>query len=168
MLRKPRLEDAQDLLEYVGDPDVMRWIGGEVGDLAATEATIERWLGRWDESGIGMFSVVHDGVVVGRVGFLVWDANDWQMSSFARAVEPVTELGWTIARKHWGHGYATEAARALRPWACKQGVESLISLINPANVQSIRVAEKLDAVPTDTVEIAGSPAVIWQHPQQLS
>jgi RimJ/RimL family protein N-acetyltransferase len=111
---------------------------------------------------------VHKGTVVGRVGFLIWDADCWDISSYARALEPVTELGWTIARRHWGHGYATEAARALRPWAYEQGVESLISLINPANVRSIRVAEKLDAVPTDTVEVAGSPAVVWRHPQQLS
>jgi RimJ/RimL family protein N-acetyltransferase len=168
VLRKPQLEDANDLLEYVRDPEVMRWIGGETGDLAATVATIERWLARWDESGIGTFSVVHEGHVVGRVGFLIWDAQRWDISSYAAAAEPVTELGWTIARRHWGHGYATEAARALRPWAYEHGVESLISLINPANVRSIRVAEKLDAVPTDTVEVAGSPAVIWRHPQQLS
>jgi RimJ/RimL family protein N-acetyltransferase len=168
VLRKPQLDDANDLLEYVGDPDVMRWVGGETGDLAATIATIERWLARWDENDIGTFSVVHEGTVVGRVGFLIWDADCWDISSYARALEPVTELGWTIARKHWGHGYATEAARALRPWAYEQGVESLISLINPANVRSIRVAEKLDAVPTDTVEVAGSPAVVWRHPQQLS
>ena len=167
-MRKPRLEDADDLLEYVGDPEVMRWIGGETGDLAATVATIERWLARWDENGIGTFSVEHKGHVVGRVGFLIWDGNDWQISSYARAVEPVTELGWTIARRHWGNGFATEAAQALRPWGYEHGVESLISLINPANVRSIRVAEKLDAIATDTVEVGGSPAVIWRHPQQLS
>jgi RimJ/RimL family protein N-acetyltransferase len=168
VLRKSQLEDANDLLEYVGDPDVMRWIGGETGDLAATVLTIERWLQRWEENDIGTFSVVHEGTVVGRVGFLIWDADCWDISSYAHALAPVTELGWTIARRHWGRGYATEAARALRPWAYEQGVESLISLINPANVRSIRVAEKLDAVPTDTVEVAGSPAVIWRHPQQLS
>jgi hypothetical protein len=92
VLRKPQLEDANDLLEYVGDPEVMRWIGGETGDLAATVATIERWLARWDENGIGTFSVLHEGRVVGRVGFLIWDADSWDISSYAAAVEPVTEL----------------------------------------------------------------------------
>ena len=53
VLRKPRLEDAPDVLEFVGDPDVMRWLGGEPGDLAAAVATIERWLARWEEDGIG-------------------------------------------------------------------------------------------------------------------
>jgi RimJ/RimL family protein N-acetyltransferase len=45
-----------------------------------------------------------------------------------------------FARAHWGNGYATEAARAVRNWAYAQGGESLISLIHPANVRSQRVA----------------------------
>lgn len=168
MLRRPRLDDAEDVLEFVADPDVMRWLGGQTGDLVAAVATIERWLARWEEDAIGQFAVEREGHVIGRVGFLAWDASTWNVSSYADAVEPVTELGWAIARKHWGHGYAIEAARALRPWAYEWGVESLISLINPANVRSIRVAEKLDAFPTDTVEVGSSPAVIWRHPEQFS
>jgi RimJ/RimL family protein N-acetyltransferase len=168
VLRKPRLEDAHDLVDYVGDPDVMRWIGGEVGDLAATVSTIERWLARWEENGIGHFAVEHDGRVVGRVGFHVWDADGWSVSSYAAAREPVTELGWTIAQRYWGNGYATEAARALRTWAYARGIESLVSLIDPENERSIRVAEKLGASPTDTVEVDGNPIVVWRHPAQLS
>ncbi len=166
MLRRPRLEDARDLLEYVRDPEVMRWIGGEPGDLEATVATIERWLGRWEANGIGYFALERDGRVVGRVGFNVWDAAVWRVAQLAEAKVPAVELAWTIARAHWGHGYATEAARALRPWAYAHGVESLISLINPDNARSIRVAEKLDATPTETVEIEGEPAVVWRHPAQ--
>jgi RimJ/RimL family protein N-acetyltransferase len=166
VLRKPRLDDADDLVEFVGDPDVMRWIGGEAGDLAATVTTIERWLARWKEDGIGHFSVEHEGRVVGRVGFLVWDAHGWEVSSYAGASAPMTELGWTIARRHWGHGYATEAAQALRTWAYDEaGIASVISLIDPANHRSIRVAEKLAATPGETVSVHGSPLVVWQHPR---
>jgi RimJ/RimL family protein N-acetyltransferase len=166
VLRKPRLDDADDLLEYVGDPDVMRWIGGEVGDLAATVATIERWLARWEANAIGHFAVEHEGRVVGRVGFNVWDAEGWEVSTYAGATRPMPELGWTIARRHWGHGYATEAARAAREWAhAEKKIAGLISLIDPENQRSIRVAEKLDATPTDTVQVDGTAAVIWRHPR---
>jgi RimJ/RimL family protein N-acetyltransferase len=169
LLRKPRLEDAPDVLEFVGDPDVMRWLGGETGDLAAAVATIERWLARWEEDGIGHFSVEREGHVIGRVGLMVWDASNWSASSYAAAVEPATEIGWAIARKHWGHGYAIEAAQAIRTWAYDDaGVEHLISLIDPTNQRSMRVAEKLAAVPGETVAIDGRPLVVWQHPQQLS
>jgi RimJ/RimL family protein N-acetyltransferase len=163
-IRKPRLEDADDLLAYVGDPEVMRWIGGETGDRAETVATIERWLARWDENGIGHFVVERDGHVLGRVGFLVWDNRTWETSSYAEAgTHAETELGWTLAREHWGHGYATEAARALRDWAQK---DRLISLINPENVRSIRVAERLGATPGEAITVDGDyPLVVWVHPR---
>jgi RimJ/RimL family protein N-acetyltransferase len=165
VLRKPRLDDADDLLEFVGDPDVMRWLDGEPGNLAVTVAKIERWLACWEQNGLGPFAVVRDGRVIGRVGFLVWDADRWDVSSYADATTPLTELGWTLARKHWGQGYATEAAAAARTWGYERGVESLISLIHPENTRSMRVAKNLDATPTDTVELLGSRAVIWHHPQ---
>ena len=54
------------------------------------------------------------------------------------------EVGWTVARKHWGKGYAPEAARAACAWAHDElGARHIVSLIAPANEQSIRVAEKL-------------------------
>ena len=169
MLRKPRLDDVDDVLAFVSDPDVMRWLGRAAGDRPAAVATIERWLAGWERNGIGHFSVEHEGQVIGRVGFLVWDAGGWKVSSYADAAEPVTEVGWTIARKHWGHGYATEAAQALRTWAYDDvGIEHLISLIDPSNHRSIRVAEKLAARRGETVAIDGKPLVVWQHPQQLS
>ena len=95
--------------------------------------------------------------------------RNWSVSSYAAAVEPAAEIGWAIARKHWGHGYAIEAAQAIRTWAYDDaGVEHLISLIDPTNQRSMRVAEKLAAVPGETVAIDGRPLVVWQHPQQLS
>jgi RimJ/RimL family protein N-acetyltransferase len=163
LLRKPRLEDADDLLAYFGDPEVMRWIGGEAGGRDEAVAAIQRWLTAWEANGIGHFVLVREGGVLGRVGFLVWDSSTWQTSSYAEAgPHAETELGWTLAREHWGHGYATEAARALRDWA---GKERIISLIDPENVRSIRVAEKLGATPTETVAVDDYPLVVWVHPR---
>jgi RimJ/RimL family protein N-acetyltransferase len=167
LLRKPRVEDAEDLLRYVGDPEVTRWIGGEPGDRAATEAKIEDWLARWDANGIGHFSVVRDGRVLGRCGFLTWDSRTWTVASYAEAGEHAeTELGWTLAREHWGQGYATEAARALRNWAySERGIERLISLISPRNVRSIRVADKLGAEPEKMVSNSFGATIVWVHPR---
>ena len=96
LLRKPRLEDADDLLAYVGDPDVMRWIGGETGNRETTAATIERWLERWEADDIGHFSVIckEHGRVLGRVGFLTTASTqnfDWALDALVRrayATEP--------------------------------------------------------------------------------
>jgi RimJ/RimL family protein N-acetyltransferase len=163
VLRMPRLEDADDLLEYVGDPEVMRWIGGETGDRSAAVASVERWLGQWEANGIGPFAVTREERVLGRVGFLVWNRSTWQQSSYGEAGgQAETEIGWTLAREHWGHGYATEAARAARAWA---GKERLISLIHPDNTRSQRVAQKLGAHPSERVTVMDDPAIVWVHPR---
>ena len=166
LLRMPRHEDVDDLLGFVGDDEVMRWIGGEAGGREAAIDQVERWLARWDANGVGQFAVVFDGRVIGRVGLLVWDRRAWETSTYERAGEhAVTELGWALARAHWGQGLATEAARAVRDWAyAERGVERLISLIEPKNIRSIRVADKLGAVPEELVATVYGPLRAWLHP----
>jgi RimJ/RimL family protein N-acetyltransferase len=147
-LRKPTLDDAEALHEAYGDPEAMRYIGlGETRDLAATRAWLERSLERWEADGFGQFVAERkmDDRVVGRVGFLVWDADDWQPGTLAAFGDRAAiELGWILAREHWGQGYATEAALACRDYAFDtMGLSHLSALIQPQNTASRRVAEKI-------------------------
>jgi RimJ/RimL family protein N-acetyltransferase len=166
VLRMPQPDDADSLLEYAGDAELTRWIGGQTLDREAMVARIHEWLWRWAENGVGHFVIEREGCVLGRVGFVVWDDRSWEQSTYAAAgAHAAAELGWTLARRHWGRGYATEAARAARAWGyTARGLERVISLINPDNTRSIRVAEKLGATPERTVETPGGPAVVWVHP----
>lgn len=51
------------------------------------------------------------------------------------------EFGWTFARAYWGQGYATEAAAAAMEHCFRTlGHQRLISLIDPHNLASARVA----------------------------
>jgi RimJ/RimL family protein N-acetyltransferase len=57
---------------------------------------------------------------------------------------PGLEIGWTLDKPHWGHGYATEAAAAAMRYAfLTQPVDRLISNIDPDNVASQSVARRL-------------------------
>ncbi|MFZ0341853.1 MAG: GNAT family N-acetyltransferase [Gaiellaceae bacterium] len=159
LLRKPRLEDAPGLLEAFADPEAMRFIGdGSTTDLAGAEQAVRRWLERWSAWGIGMFVIEReeDGRVLGRAGFLRWDPETWEIGGSE------TELGWGLAREHWGHGYATEAALALRDWAfVEHGFTRLVSLIHPDNLPSIRVAEKVGERHERDVEVRGNPTRLY-------
>jgi len=54
------------------------------------------------------------------------------------------EIGYRLARSVWGKGYATEAAKAVRDYAFNVlRLERLIAMIDPSNIASIRVAEKI-------------------------
>ena len=171
LLRKPVLEDARAALPLLTDPVAMRFLGGVHPDTEADpEFAVRRWLSRWEGNGCGPFSVVRreDGAWLGRCGILVWDVRTWTHTTFATAGEHAQpELGWALARAHWGRGYATEAALAAREWAYGElGVERLVSLIEAANVRSQRVAERLAATPGETVELFDNgPHVVWTHPR---
>jgi RimJ/RimL family protein N-acetyltransferase len=167
LLRKPRLEDVDDLLEFAADGEVMQWIGGEPGGREAALEHVERWLARWDANDVGQFVVLLGERIIGRVGLLVWDSRVWDTSTYDRAgAAAENELGWAISSPFWGHGYATEAARAARDWAYEErSVERLISLIDPRNLRSIRVADKLGAEPEQLVTTVYGPLLAWLHPR---
>jgi RimJ/RimL family protein N-acetyltransferase len=166
LLRLPRLEDAADLALAYADPETMRFIGdGSTATQKEVERSIPFWLERWEKNGLGQFAMERreGGGVLGRAGFLVWDTANWETSSFAEAGERAeVELGWMIARAHWGHGYATEAALALRDWGiAERGLTRLISLIRPGNERSVRVAEKIGERYEREIVTDGLPAMLY-------
>jgi RimJ/RimL family protein N-acetyltransferase len=162
VLRRPRLEDADAVAGLLGDPEVMRFLGGETVPRDDVRIVVQRWLDDWETYPLGKFIVERreDRVVVGRVGLNYFDRRTWARSA---APDAVPELGWALARTHWGCGYATEAALAVRELV---GRERLISLIAEGNIRSQAVAGRLGATPTETVTLwEGSKAVVWVHPR---
>jgi RimJ/RimL family protein N-acetyltransferase len=117
-----------------------------------------RDLDRWQQHGIGKLVVIRrdDRAVVGRVGIQLLDPETWQPAAGGRP-----ELGWELRPEHRGHGYATEAARAVRDWHGRTG---LVSLIPPGNLPSQAVARRLGAVPGAEVHLPRDGTyVIWEH-----
>ncbi len=57
---------------------------------------------------------------------------------------PCVEIGWRLAAKHWGQGYATEAASVVLDHAFGPlGLEQVVSFTVPANRRSRHVMERL-------------------------
>ena len=74
------------------------------------------------------------GAFVGRVGLHY--PEGW----------PEPEIGWALAHRYWGRGYAFEAATAaLRVAFATLDWSRAVSLISPPNLRSIRLAERLGA-----------------------
>jgi RimJ/RimL family protein N-acetyltransferase len=171
-LRAPTLHDAEALHDLFADEVVMEGLGREpVSAVEDVRAMIEGMIDGWRTDGLGPFvleTAATDQQVVGQAGLMIFDTRGWMPSTWAKAgnhAQP--ELGWALIRAQWGHGYATEAAVAIRDWARESlSVSGLVSLISPGNVRSQRVAEKLGATPTETVTPIDSRrrAVVWRHP----
>jgi len=141
------------------DPEVMRFMGdGSTATLAEVERGIAQWLERWESWGMSLCCLERreDGRVLGRAGFLLWDPETWQVPGNE------TEIGWLLAREYWGHGYATEAALALRDWAFdERGLTRLISLIAHENLPSIGVAERIGERYEREIVIHGRPGRLY-------
>jgi len=163
----PRQEDAGAWSVATDDAEVMRFIGGSEG---AASQSIERFLERWEANGFGQYAIERreDGAFLGRLGLLVWDTRGWRRSTLPEAAEHgEVELGWALLRDHWGHGYATEAAAAVRAaaWADLE-LERLVSLIHPDNTRSMQVAERLGARFEQAVESADVGSLqVWVYPR---
>jgi len=170
VLRRPRSEDVDEFLEFAGDAETMRWLGGEPGGRAVATRMVDGWLRRWEANGVGYFVVLLDGDAIGRVGLNVWDLAVGEISTYARAGEHARpELAWGLTSRYWGRGYATEAARAVRDWAFRErGIECPISMIEPANTASARVAKRLGAVAGAQVQTAYGPMDVWVHPRPVA
>jgi RimJ/RimL family protein N-acetyltransferase len=166
LLRTAEPGDADRLAGMYGDPEVARYTSGVIRSPDEVAATLDRWADHWRRHGVGLLVAerLGDRAVVGRVGFLVWDPQTWEHALNADLDPPYEiELGWSLAREHWGHGYATEAALAARDWALREvRPPRLISLIHPENVRSQRVAEKLgERYERDVAMANGGTSQLW-------
>ena len=100
LLRPHTAADADDVARYAGDIDVARMIRRIPHPYARQDAL--DWFARCaatsDETN---FAITRDGAYLGACGY---------MFSPDRSA---AEIGYWLAKPFWGHGYATEAARAL-------------------------------------------------------
>ena len=157
LLRKPTAADVEDPPAFLSDPRVMDFLGGVGED---PRWVVQNWVDGWEIYPAGKLIVeTATGERIGRVGVNFYDPVSWLRSSVPDA-QP--ELTWALAYEHWGKGYATEAAAAVRDWFGGR----LISLIVPDNTRSQRVAKRLGATPGGTVELPDyGPHVVWTHPE---
>jgi len=77
---------------------------------------------------------------------------------------PCVEVGWRLAREHWGRGYATEAARAaLADGFERLGLDEIVSFTAAGNLPSRRVMEKL-GMKHDSADDFDHPSLAPGHP----
>jgi RimJ/RimL family protein N-acetyltransferase len=153
-LRMFRESDLDAYARMSADPEVMRFIGTGV-TLSRAEAwrSMAFFLGHWELRGHGMWAIEsrESGELVGRAGFL--EPEGW----------PGFELGWLLARPHWGRGYALEAARAaLRYAGDTLHRDRVIHLIRPGNARSTKLAIALGGTLRDEIELLGGKVLVYE------
>jgi RimJ/RimL family protein N-acetyltransferase len=133
-LRMPIIADYQSYAAFMAS-ERSTYMGGPFDEFGAW-ALFCHDVGQWAIFGLGglMIDLSQTGETVGAVGI-----NQGPLF-------PEPELGWFLYAGHEGNGYATEAAMTLRHWAQRQGgLSTLVSYMDPENIASARVAQRLGA-----------------------
>ncbi len=133
-LRLFRATDHEACRSWLSDEEVARFSPHGVEDDAGIECFLRGVCRRWDRDGLTQLAVEENGAVIGECGLMV------QLVEGTSEVE----LSYRLRRDRWGHGLATEAARAVLRWGLlERGVAEVIALIHDGNERSIRLAERV-------------------------
>ena len=136
ILKEFRASDLDDFASLMADPEVMRFpISGPHSKEQAQELFQNRILKHYKTHGFGLWAVIHKetGHFIGLTGLI---------SQLIDGKEEV-ELGYRFYPKYWGHGFAIEAALNVCKWGFDTlNVPYIISIIDPKNHKSIKVAKK--------------------------
>lgn len=137
LLRPWRDDDAEPFAAMFADPQVMEFLG-PAQERAAIDAGIQRIKAHFAEHGFGLWAAEVPGIApfIGYVGLSV--------PGFEARFMPAVEIGWRLARAHWGKGYATEGARAALASGFTQfRLDEIVSFTVAANTRSRRVMERI-------------------------
>jgi RimJ/RimL family protein N-acetyltransferase len=174
VLRRITENDLEFFARLHADPDVALYLGpGRPRSSQETLTWVRSTLWTYENLALGQLAVIRksDGMLIGRCGLSdlavetrasvsavprAWYERSQAPSDAELIFE--RELGYTLDRSFWGHGYASEAARRVFDYACDVlGLSRVISLIHPDNVRSLRVAHRFGLQREDTVEAMGHP-----------
>jgi ribosomal-protein-alanine N-acetyltransferase len=138
------------------DPEVMEHFPSLL-TREASDALIDAIKARFAEHGWGLWAVevtkpaidVTNPNFIGFVGLA--------LTRFETPFSPCVEIGWRLARSAWGHGYATEAAKAVIQYAFEQiKLPELVSFTATCNKRSERVMQRLG--------MSHNPSENFDHP----
>ena len=77
---------------------------------------------------------------------------------------PEREIGWTVYKQAEGNGIAYEAANALLDWAfTDRGLDTLVSYVDPKNLRSCRLAERLGAKIDRNAPAMDATDLVYRH-----
>jgi RimJ/RimL family protein N-acetyltransferase len=136
-LRRWRDADRAPFAALNADPAVMEFFPA-TQSREASDASIDAWQAQLESRGWSNWAVelVESGAFIGFVGL-----------SVPRRVlpcSPCVEVGWRLARRFWGRGLASEAARAALGAGFERiGLTEIVSFTALGNARSRAVMERI-------------------------
>ena len=151
-LRRWKKSDLGPFAALNSDLEVMEHFPSVLSG-AETARMIDRIEAGFEEHGFGLWAIEQTDTrdFIGFTGLSV--------PSFEAHFTPAVEVGWRLARRYWGAGYATAAAGAAMDYGFNTiGLSEIVSFATPANTRSTAVMARL--------RMTHDPADDFDHPNQ--
>ena len=154
ILRPWTLDDVEAAFRMYGDPEVTRYLGGGACEpnLESQRENLEKVIAKY--------------VILGKEGYGFWAAEERSTGEVVAAAllkplvisegfepegQPEIEVGWHVAKAHWGRGIATEMGRRCLEHGFESvGLEKIIAVAFAENPKSLHVMEKIGMKPLGT------------------
>lgn len=157
ILRQWQESDILPFIEMNQDPEVMKYFPAMLS-ADETRNLVTRFKLHFREHGFGLFAVElkSEKKFIGFVGLSI--------PTFEAHFTPAVEIGWRLSSKHFGKGYATEAAKKVLEFACDQlKLEEVVSFTAIVNKPSINVMQKI-GMARDAKDDFRHPKLDKNHP----
>jgi RimJ/RimL family protein N-acetyltransferase len=157
ILRKWRESDRSAFARMNCDPEVMEYFPALLS-RQESDALLDRAQVHLQQHGFGPWAAElrESGEFIGFISLFI--------PRFEASFTPCVEIGWRLAREHWGKGLAIEGARAVVSHGFQvQGLRELVSFTVPANLRSLRVMQKL-GMTRDSHDDFDHPSIRTGHP----
>jgi len=155
VLRQWSDADREPFAAMCADAEVMRFFPTTLTEEQA-DAFVDRASLHIAQFDWGLWVVEREGVFLGFTGLAV--------PAFEADFLPGVEIGWRFARHAWGHGYATEAARAVLAYAFDVlELDEVLSFTTVSNARSRAVMERLGMTHVSDFD---HPNIEPRHPQR--
>jgi len=133
--------DLSGLYELQSDPEATRFVGG-VWTLGSTRAVLGTIIANYARKHLEWYAVA-ERKTAAFLGVCFLSPLAPRLCEEIGS-GPHIELGYRFVRRHWGQGYATEAANAMLEWGFRRlELDEIVSVIRPENVASERVLQRL-------------------------
>jgi RimJ/RimL family protein N-acetyltransferase len=160
VLRPHRPDDLDAQAKAMGDPDIVRYLGGSPFSREDTWRRLLCAPGLWNLLGYGYWVVAarDDGRYLGQLGFADFKRE------MSPTIEGLPEMGWIFIPAAQGQGFATEAGLAALAWADEAlRAPEITAIIDAENAPSIRVAEKCGFNENDPATYRGEPILLFRR-----
>jgi ribosomal-protein-alanine N-acetyltransferase len=144
LLRQPSMKDAEWYLEHFSRPEVV-WGGGDPAprNIGAAREELRKYMVDLYRKRLGfrwIITIKREGRPIGSLGFYKWAPS----AGYQRLPNGQAEMGYDLAREHWGKGIMTEAMKAVIDFGFeKMELNRIEVFIMPRNKRSIKLVKNL-------------------------